>query len=89
MLLIAAIASVSFMITIVLGNLVGAVLPMLADRYNIDGAIFPGPVQTTVVDILTMLIYFSLTTIAFIALDGHLDSIHQFEGTKQLLLTLY
>ncbi len=89
MLLIAAIASISFMITIILGNLVGAVLPMLADRYNIDGAIFSGPVQTTVVDILTMLIYFSLTTVAFLVLDGHLDGIHQFQNAKQLLITLY
>lgn len=78
MLLIAFIASISFMITIIIGNFVGATLPMIADRYDIDGAIFSGPVQTTVVDILTMLIYFSLTTIIFISLEGQLEGINQF-----------
>ncbi len=80
MFLIAAIASVSFMITIILGNFVGAALPMLADRFDIDGAIFSGPVQTTIVDILTILIYFSLTTIVFVALDANFDmnNIQQF-----------
>ncbi len=80
MMLIAFIASISFMITIILGNFVGAVLPMIGDRYNIDGAIFSGPVQTTIVDILTMLIYFTLTTIVFIALQdsGALEGIQQF-----------
>ncbi len=80
MLVIAAIASISFFITIVLGNFVGAALPMIADKYDIDGAIFSGPVQTTVVDILTMLIYFSLTTVVFIMLqnNGVLDGITQY-----------
>ncbi len=78
MMLIAVIASVSFFITILLGNFIGALLPILADRYNIDGAIFSGPVQTTIVDITTILIYFSLTTIVFVALNGHLEGIQQF-----------
>ncbi len=80
MMLIAFIASISFMITIIIGNFVGAVLPMIADRYDIDGAIFSGPVQTTVVDILTILVYFSLTTIVFVALNnsGMLEGIQQF-----------
>ncbi len=81
MMLIAAIASISFFITIVLGNFVGALLPILADKYNIDGAIFSGPVQTTIVDIMTILIYFSLTTIVFIALDSHLEGIVQFPNS--------
>ncbi len=71
MLLIAFIASISFFITIVLGNFVGAALPMLADKFDIDGAIFSGPVQTTVVDILTMMIYFTLTTLVFILLENY------------------
>ncbi len=78
MMLIAFIASVSFMITIILGNFVGAILPILADKYNIDGAIFSGPVQTTVVDILTILIYFSLTTIVFVLLNDNVGTIIQF-----------
>ena len=79
MMLVSFIASASFFITIVLGNFVGAILPILADKYNIDGAIFSGPVQTTIVDILTILIYFSLTTIAFMLLDESLKNISQFK----------
>lgn len=76
MMMIALIASVSFFLTIVIGNLVGSFLPILADRYNIDGAIFAGPVQTTIVDILTILVYFSLTTAVFVPLanSGYFDS---------------
>ncbi len=66
MMLISMVASASFWITIIIGNLVGAGLPIIADKFDIDGAIFSGPVQTTVVDIITILIYFSLTTIVFI-----------------------
>lgn len=69
LMLIASIASISFFITIILGNFIGAVLPIIADKYNIDGAIFSGPVQTTIVDILTILIYFSLTTIVFVVIE--------------------
>ncbi len=78
MMLIAFIASASFFITIVLGNFVGAILPMIADKYGIDGAIFSGPVQTTFVDIITMVVYFSLTTIAFLLLNDSVWGIEQF-----------
>lgn len=74
--LIATIASVSFFITIIIGNLVGAILPIIADRYGIDGAIFSGPVQTTVVDIITILIYFTLTTIVFVVIPSPVSNYH-------------
>ncbi|BDU67417.1 MAG: magnesium transporter MgtE [Candidatus Tyloplasma litorale] len=73
MILIAFVASVSFLLTIIIGNFVGAVLPIIADKYKIDGAIFSGPVQTTVVDIITILVYFSLTTAIFVPLTEILN----------------
>ncbi|NQX83359.1 MAG: magnesium transporter [Mycoplasmataceae bacterium] len=87
MMLIAMIASVSFFITIVLGNLVGAVLPIIAKKYNIDGAIFSGPVQTTVVDIMTISIYFSITTITFILIDIPSDIEHFPKSISYILNT--
>ncbi len=80
LMLIAFIASISFLITIVIGNFVGSCLPIIANKYNIDGALFSGPVQTTFVDILTILIYFSITTAIFVPLSnsGILNSITQF-----------
>ncbi len=62
MMYIALIASISFYITIIIANMVGTTLPMLAKKFNIDGAIFSGPVQSTIVDIMTIAIYFALTT---------------------------
>lgn len=59
---IALIASVSFYLTILIANMVGTVLPMVAKKFNIDGAIFSGPVQSTIVDIMTIALYFALTT---------------------------
>ena len=72
LMLIAFIASISFFITIVIGNLVGTLLPIIAHKYGIDGAIFSGPVQTTIVDITTLLVYFSLTSAVFIPLNDHI-----------------
>lgn len=76
MMLIASIASISFFLTIILGNFMGTTLPIIADKFGIDGAIFSGPVQTTIVDITTILIYFTLTTAIFLPLynNGVFDS---------------
>ncbi len=77
LLLIASITSISFLLTIVLGNIVGCSLPLIGAKNNWDGAIFSGPVQATVVDVLTILIYFSLTTIIFVILknSGAIDGL--------------
>jgi magnesium transporter len=69
--LIAFISSFTFFLTIVIGNLVGAGLPILADKVGMDGAIFAGPIQTTILDIVTTIIYFSLTTAIFVPLAQH------------------
>ncbi len=63
MMIVAAIASVSFFITIIIGNLLGTILPMIANIFGIDGAVFSGPVQSTIIDIITITIYFLLTTL--------------------------
>ncbi len=60
--IIAIIASLAFFIAIIIGNLLGTVLPIIADKWNWDGAIVSGPVQTTLVDIFTFTIYLSMTT---------------------------
>ncbi len=75
LMLIAFIASISFFITIVIGNMVGATLPIIAHKYGIDGAIFSGPVQTTIVDITTLIVYFSLTSAVFIPLNNVINDV--------------
>lgn len=68
LILIASIASVSFFVCTIVGTFIGAVLPILSDKYNWDGAIISGPIQTTIVDIFTITFYFGLTTAIFVPL---------------------
>ena len=67
---IGLISSTTFFISIMVGNLIGAILPTLAVKFKIDGAVVSGPVQTTIVDVLTFTIYLSLTTAVFIPLNN-------------------
>ncbi len=61
-LIIALVASLAFFIVIIVGNLMGTILPIAADKYDWDGAIVSGPVQTTIVDIFTFSLYLLMTT---------------------------
>lgn len=73
--IIALVSSVTFFISIIIGNLTGVVLPIIAHVRNSDGAVISGPVQTTIVDILTFTVYLSITTAIFIPLanSGYFD----------------
>ena len=66
MLCVASIASITFFLTVIIGNIIGTILPIVAKRFGIDGAVFSGPVQTTILDIISIVIYFLLTTILLI-----------------------
>ena len=57
---VAATVAVSVAGVVMLGNLVGAFLPFVAKRFNIDPAVMSGPFITTVVDIIGLLIYFEV-----------------------------
>ncbi len=49
-------------LTIVLAKLVGCTLPMLAKRLGFDPAVMASPFITTVVDALSLLVYFAVAT---------------------------
>lgn len=66
--IIALIAAFSFFISIIIGNFLGAIIPILADKFKYDGAIISGPVQTTLVDIITFAVYLGITTAVFVPL---------------------
>ncbi len=68
MLEVATVASLSLFLTVLIGNLLGAALPMIANKFGIDGAVFSGPVQTTIIDIISIAIYFLLTTVLMIVI---------------------
>jgi magnesium transporter len=59
---IAMVVSLSLFFTIVIAKATGCMLPLVAKRLKIDPAIMAAPIITTIVDALSLLIYFSLAT---------------------------
>ncbi|MEN8138695.1 MAG: magnesium transporter [Bacteroidota bacterium] len=56
---------ISLIIVVVLASLIGTIVPLILDKYDIDPAIATGPFITTTNDIVGVLIYFSIAS-AFI-----------------------
>ncbi|HDM70919.1 MAG TPA: magnesium transporter, partial [Thermotogales bacterium] len=56
--------AVSFALAIVVfyANFLGAILPLIAKKINLDPAMMAGPFMTTLVDISGIIIYFLTTT---------------------------
>ena len=48
--------------TIVMAKLIGCTLPMLAKRLGFDPAVMASPFITTIVDALSLLVYFAIAT---------------------------
>jgi len=60
--LVALVVALTIVLTIVLAKLVGCTLPMLAKRLGFDPAVMASPFITTVVDALSLLVYFAVAT---------------------------
>ncbi len=60
--LISAVVAISLFATVVVAKLVGASLPILAKRINLDPAVMASPFITTVVDAVSLIIYFAVAT---------------------------
>ena len=52
----------TLMCTVLLAKLVGCALPMLAKRIGLDPAVMASPFITTIVDVISLLIYFQFAT---------------------------
>ena len=52
--------SLALFCAVIIAKLVGCILPMLADKIGFDPAVMSSPFITTIVDALTLLIYFNL-----------------------------
>jgi len=61
-LVLALTISVSILITISFSTVIGAVIPVLADKLSIDPAIASGPFIITINDAIGLLIYFTIAT---------------------------
>lgn len=54
--------SFTLFFTVVLSKVVGGGLPIIAKKLKLDPAIMAGPLITTIVDAVTLIIYFSAAT---------------------------
>lgn len=59
---VASVVSLSLLVTIIVAKLVGASLPILAKRVRLDPAVMASPFITTIVDAVSLMIYFSIAT---------------------------
>ena len=59
---VALVVCVTLLLTVVASKLVGSALPMLAKRVGFDPTVMASPLITTVVDVLSLLIYFQAAT---------------------------
>jgi len=57
---ISIIVGLTLIVTVFLANLIGAILPIISKAINIDPAIMAGPFIGTLVDVTTLLIYFTI-----------------------------
>ncbi|MBQ8611789.1 MAG: magnesium transporter [Oscillospiraceae bacterium] len=60
---VAAVVSLTLLFTIVVAKLVGGVLPMLAKKLKLDPAVMASPFITTIVDAVSLLIYFRFASL--------------------------
>ena len=57
-----AVICLTLAVTVILSKLIGCVLPMLAKKIGLDPAVMASPFITTIVDTLTLFIYFQFAT---------------------------
>ena len=62
---IAFLVCVTMMLTIIIAKLIGSSLPMLAKKVGFDPAVMASPFITTIVDALSLIIYFNIATHMF------------------------
>jgi len=60
--MVAAVVALTIFLTIVIAKLVGCTLPMMAKKLGFDPAVMASPFITTVVDALSLLVYFAVAT---------------------------
>ncbi len=55
--------SVTLILTIIFSKIMGGILPLIADKLKIDPTVMAGPLITTIVDTLVLLIYFEVASL--------------------------
>ncbi|NLW18918.1 MAG: magnesium transporter [Candidatus Cloacimonetes bacterium] len=52
--------SIAMFFTVIIANVVGGTLPLIARKFKLDPAIMAAPIITTIVDVLALIVYFSV-----------------------------
>lgn len=61
---VAFVVSITLFLAVIVAKIVGSTLPMLAKKIGMDPAVMASPFITTIVDAISLLIYFRIATIA-------------------------
>ncbi len=61
---VALVVSVTLFLAVIVAKIVGSTLPMIAKKIGMDPAVMASPFITTIVDAISLLIYFRIATIA-------------------------
>ena len=59
---VAAVVCLTLVAAVFIAKIIGCLLPMLAKKIGFDPAVMASPFITTIVDALSLLIYFSIAT---------------------------
>ena len=54
--------SITLLITVILSKVIGGLLPLVADKIDVDTTVMAGPIITTIVDTIALLIYFEVAS---------------------------
>ena len=60
--MVALVVGLTLAVTVLCANMVGCTLPMLAKKLGFDPAVMASPFITTIVDALSLLVYFGIAT---------------------------
>ena len=61
---IAGVVSITAFCAVVIAKVVGVIFPMAAKKVGLDPAVMASPFITTVVDIITLVVYFAIASLA-------------------------
>lgn len=61
--LVAITVSITIVVTVMASKIVGGTLPLIAKKLKMDPAIMAGPLITTIVDALALMVYFGMATV--------------------------
>ncbi|MEG1641432.1 MAG: magnesium transporter, partial [Ruthenibacterium sp.] len=61
--MVALVVNLTLVVTVIVAKLVGCMLPMLSKKAGFDPAVMSAPFITTIVDAISLMVYFSIATL--------------------------